>query len=135
MRVALSVLFLILSNITFSQDAAYEEVLPYDTNHSNMPSIVDSWPMYKGGVKEIERHILSNLEHSKKFKDNTIHGTVSLTYVVGEDGVVCDVKIIESVDPKLDFEASRVILSMDKWKPASQRGKPVKVKFYQRITF
>jgi protein TonB len=43
--------------------------------------------------------------------------------------------VVKGVDPALDKEALRVVMSSPKWTPGKQRGKPVKVQFTFPIVF
>ncbi|MGL5547634.1 MAG: energy transducer TonB, partial [Tannerellaceae bacterium] len=44
-------------------------------------------------------------------------------------------EVVKGVDPSLDNEAIRVVSSMPKWKPGSQRGVPVNVKYTVPVQF
>jgi protein TonB len=48
---------------------------------------------------------------------------------------VVDAVVVRSVDPALDKEAIRVVMSSPPWSPGKQRGKPVKVLFTFPINF
>jgi protein TonB len=48
---------------------------------------------------------------------------------------VVDVVIKKGVNPSLDKEALRIVMSSPKWEPGKQRGKPVKVQFTFPINF
>ena len=50
-------------------------------------------------------------------------------------GNVVDGVVVRSVDPALDKEAIRVVMSSPKWTPGKQRGKAVKVLFTFPINF
>ena len=56
-------------------------------------------------------------------------------FVVGADGRVRDVCVLRSLDPYLDKEAVRVIMSMPKWIPGKQNGKAVSVKYTIPLVF
>jgi TonB family protein len=53
-----------------------------------------------------------------------VQGTVTLYAVIHSDGAVSDVKVLQSVDERLDPYASA---ALTKWKfrPATRNGKPV----------
>ena len=55
--------------------------------------------------------------------------------MAGADGKVRDVKVLRGVDPYLDKEAVRVIMSMPKWIPGKQNGKAVSVKYTIPVMF
>ena len=77
---------------------------------------------------------------SKNMKYPTLPGKryarrVTCQFVVGADGKVRDVKVLRGVDPYLDKEAVRVIMSMPKWIPGKQNGKAVSVKYTIPVMF
>lgn len=97
--------------------------------------IVENMPEFPGGDIELRKHISNNVNYPEIAKENGIQGKVYVQFVVNQRGVVEQVKIIRGVDPALDKEAVRVISNLPKWKPGSQRGKPVKVSFTVPINF
>ena len=68
-------------------------------------------------------------------EDNNIQGRVLVTFIVNKDGAIVEPEVVKSVNPSLDKEALRVISTMPNWKPGSQRGKPVRVKYTVPVNF
>lgn len=66
---------------------------------------------------------------------NGTQGRVTVHFVVNADGSLSNIGIIRGVDPELDGEAVRVISAMPKWKPGTQGGKPVRVKYTVPVMF
>jgi periplasmic protein TonB len=97
--------------------------------------IVENMPEFPGGDLELRKHIAQNIQYPEIAKENGIQGRVFVQFVVNQKGEVEQVKVVRGVDPSLDKEAIRVINSLPKWKPGSQRGKPVKVSFTVPINF
>ena len=58
-----------------------------------------------------------------------------IQFIVNKDGSIVEPEVVRSVDPYLDKEALRVISTMPNWKPGSQRGKAVRVKFTVPVHF
>lgn len=54
-----------------------------------------------------------------------VQGTVQVNFVIDASGNVKDVKVIKSVDPRLDEEAIRVVSASPRWKPARLHGQKV----------
>ena len=92
-------------------------------------------PEFPGGDLELRKYIAQNIQYPEIAKENGIQGKVFVQFVVNQKGEVEQVKVVRGVDPSLDKEAVRVIQSLPKWKPGSQRGKPVKVSFTVPINF
>lgn len=70
-----------------------------------------------------------NLRYPEEAKKQSITGKVFISFVVGSDGNVRNVKIVCSVHPILDEECMRVVSSSPRWTPGKQRGKNVAVQF------
>jgi protein TonB len=97
--------------------------------------IVENMPAYPGGDGELRKYIAQNVVYPEIAKENGIQGRVFIQFVVNQKGEVEQVKVARGVDPTLDKEAIRIIQSLPKWAPGSQRGKPVKVSFTVPINF
>jgi len=97
--------------------------------------IVEEMPEYPGGVLALKSFVTSSLKYPAIALENGIQGQVNVRFTVSEDGSVTNAKIEGSVDPSLDQEALRIVNSMPKWKPGTQRGKPVSVIYELPIKF
>jgi len=97
--------------------------------------VIENKPKFPGGQAAMFKYIAEHTKYPEIAKENGITGKVFVQFVIGKDGSVTNVKVIRGVDPYLDKEAVRVVKSMPKWKPGSQRGKPVKVSFQLPINF
>lgn len=98
-------------------------------------SIVETMPEFPGGQREMTQFIQRNVEYPEVSRENEIQGKVYVNFTVDRDGSIIDTRIIRGVDSLIDAEALRVINSMPKWKPGTQRGKNVKIKFTLPINF
>ncbi len=92
--------------------------------------VVEEMPSFPGGIEALKAFVASTLKYPTIALENRIQGQVTVGFTVAEDGSVTDAKIKSGVDPSLDQEAVRIVNSMPKWKPGTQRGKPVSV-FYE----
>lgn len=97
--------------------------------------VIENKPEFPGGQAAMFKYIAEHTKYPEIAKENGITGKVFVQFVIGKDGKVTDVKVIRGIDPYLDKEAVRVVKSMPKWKPGSQRGKSVKVSFQLPINF
>jgi len=68
-------------------------------------------------------------------RENNIHGTVVVLFVIREDGSVTDVKIKQGIGGGCDQEAIRIVENMKNWKPGRQGDKPVPTLVALPITF
>ena len=99
--------------------------------------IVEDMPTFNGGepATEFRKYIAQNLRYPEIAAENGISGRVIVQFAVNKVGTVVDAKVVRSVDPALDKEAIRVVMSSPKWSPGKQRGKAVKVLFTFPINF
>lgn len=95
----------------------------------------NTMPEFPGGVTALMEFIKSNIKYPLSAKKNGVEGRVSVSFIVEKDGSITDIEIVRGVDPALDAETIRIIESMPKWQPGSERGKPVAAKFTLPITF
>ena len=97
--------------------------------------IAEQMPKFPGGDTALMQYIASHVNYPTVAAENGVQGKVIVGFVVETDGSVSDVKILRSVDPSLDKEAMRVIMSMPKWTPGKQDGKAVRVKMQCPVIF
>jgi len=98
--------------------------------------IVEDMPDFQGkGQEGFRTYISKNLKYPEIAAENGISGKVYVQFAVNKNGKVVDAIVVRSVDPALDKEAIRVVMSSPEWMPGKQRGKPVKVQFTFPINF
>jgi len=99
--------------------------------------IVEDMPTFNGGdpATEFRKYIAQNLRYPEIAAENGISGRVIVQFAVNKTGQVVDATVVRSIDPALDKEAIRVVMSSPKWTPGKQRGKAVKVLFTFPINF
>jgi len=98
--------------------------------------IVEDMPSFQGkGQEGFREWIAQNLRYPEIAAENGISGKVYVQFAVNSKGEVVDAVVVRGVDPALDKEAVRVVMSAPKWEPGKQRGKPVKVQFTFPINF
>lgn len=99
--------------------------------------IVEDMPTFNGGdpATEFRKYIAQNLQYPEIAAENGVSGRVIVQFAVDKTGKVVNAVVVRSVDPALDKEAIRVVMSSPKWTPGKQRGKAVKVLFTFPINF
>ena len=96
---------------------------------------LDKYPTFKGkGPEAFSAWVTSHLKYPAEAKAAQIDGTVKVQFVVGSNGGVQEVEVLEGVHPALDAEAVRVIKSSPKWKPGKD-GTPVRVTYTLPVIF
>ena len=74
---------------------------------------------FPGGKDSLAAYLKENLRYPQSAIKDSVEGEVRVRFSVRPDGSISNVKVVSSVDPRLDEEAIRVVQSMPKWKPAS----------------
>ena len=98
--------------------------------------VVEKMPKFPdGGMSGLMKYLSANIRYPEAAHKAGTQGRVTVQFVVGKDGSIGDVKVIRGVDPTLDAEAIRVISGMPKWKPGTQKGEPVNVKYTVPVMF
>jgi protein TonB len=91
--------------------------------------VVEEQPEYPGGTQELYTFIGKNFKYPEMARAANVQGKVYVSFVVGKDGSIEDVKILRGLGSGLDEEAARVVKMMPRWKAGKQRGKEVKVRY------
>lgn len=97
--------------------------------------VVEEMPHFPGGPAALQAFLSSNTKYPVVAQENGVQGRVSVSFVVERDGSITDVRVVRSVDPSLDREASRVVRSMPRWSPGKQNGSTVRVKYTVPVVF
>jgi len=97
--------------------------------------VVEQMPQFPGGDAALFEYLSTHIKYPTIAEENGVQGRVIVTFVVERDGSITDVKVVKSVDPSLDKEASRVVAGMPKWIPGKQNGSAVRVMYTVPVTF
>ena len=97
--------------------------------------IDDELPSFPGGDAKLKEWIKKNMKYPSYAKNNGIEGQVLVVFIVEKDGSISNAEVSWGVDPSLDQEALRIVNKMPKWKPGTQNGVAMRVKYRLPITF
>ncbi len=97
--------------------------------------VVEDMPDFPGGMKALMDYLSKNIKYPAEAHAIGAQGRVIVSFTVKKDGSIADTKVERSVNPYLDKEAMRVIDAMPKWKPGTQRGEAVNVRFTVPVAF
>lgn len=97
--------------------------------------VVENMPEFAGGMGGLMQYLSKNIKYPVEAQKAGIQGRVIMQVIIDKNGNVTNPKVTQPVDPLLDTEAIRVTASMPKWKPGTQRGMPVNVKYTFPIVF
>lgn len=93
-------------------------------------------PGFPGGPAALMKYLGNNIRYPSLARENSLEGKVIVKFYIDTDGTVRDPQVLkDGVGGGCGDEAVRVIKSMPKWSPGSQRGKNVKVYYTLPVTF
>jgi protein TonB len=106
-----------------------------DPDAGKVFTYVEEQPTFPGGEAQMYAYLQKNIKYPPLARENGITGRVYMTFVVGPDGDIREVKVLRGIGAGCDEEAIRVVKSMPKWKPGKQNGRSVNVQFNMPINF
>ena len=121
------------SRETLNMQAEFQLVTQDDKEKST--NIDDELPSFPGGDAKLREWIKKNMKYPSYAKNNGIEGQVLVVFIVEKDGSISNAEVSWGVDPSLDQEALRIVNKMPKWKPGTQNGVAMRVKYRLPITF
>ncbi len=108
---------------------------PGPTVTGEIYTFVEQMPEFPGGQSAFMDFLKNNIQFPAEALTNKEEGRVIAQFVVMDDGVVTDTKIVKGVSESIDREALRVLALMPRWTPGKQNGRPVHVRFLVPINF
>ena len=87
------------------------------------------------GFPALYSFLAENTMYPPKAVADSVEGIVLVGFQIDEKGNINSVRVLESLHPLLDHEATRVIRSMGAWKPALYGDTPVRSNLAIPITF
>lgn len=86
---------------------------------------------------DIDKYLSRNIKYAKDAEGLKAKGTVYVAFVIEKDGSVSNIKVLKGIRnaKMLDSEAVKVVSAMPRWKPAMDKGNPVRVKYMIPIYF
>ena len=98
-------------------------------------TVVEKEPEFLGGMRAVEDYLTSNVRYPAAASAANRKGKVFISFIVRSDGRITDVAVLKGLGYGCDQEAVRVISAMPNWKPGSQSGRPVNVKYIVVVPF
>ena len=108
---------------------------PPKVEETKVFDVVEQMPSFPGGPAALMTYLSQNTKYPVVAQENGVQGRVVVSFVVERDGSITDVRVVRSVDPSLDKEATRVVKSMPNWIPGKQNGSTVRVKYNVPVSF
>lgn len=111
------------------------EEAPASPDGQELIFIVEKMPEYPGGFEAMSAFINANLVYPQEAIDTGIEDRVFVGFWVETDGSLSDIKVLRGIGYGCDEAAMEVVRKMPKWKPAMQRGKPVRIQYMFPVKF
>lgn len=130
----------IIIDVEVDEDLEIEEYVPIEIEEEEIVEeeiflVVEDQASFPGGEAKLYEFIRNNVKYPTLAKETGIEGTVFVQFVVEKDGTLTNVQALRKIGGGCDEEAIRVVKSMPKWKPGSQRGRNVRCSFTIPIKF
>lgn len=90
---------------------------------------------FPGGQSALATWLSENLIYPQECIDKKVEGEVIVSFIVERDGTITGVRIEQSIDPKLDAEAKRVVGVMPHWVAAEMNGAKARSRLMLPINF
>ena len=116
----------------YPDSTAYFQLLS-DSSHLMQELTEDA--EFPGGRGAMLHFVDKNIHYPQLERDNDIQGTVTVEFMIDENGEIKDLQVIKKISPGLDKEASRVIKMMPRWRPSIYHDKPVRVYYVLPVEF
>lgn len=106
------------------------------TTNSEIYEICEKSPEFPDGMTALMKYLATNTHYPDDARKKNIQGRAIIGFIVKSDGSISEIKVVKSSgNESLDKEAMRVVSTMPKWKPGTQDGKNVNVRFCLPIMF
>ncbi len=104
-------------------------------NSTEIHNYVDVMPEPYGGAAGWNKFLQKNIKYPPEAMDHSISGRVTVSFVVEKDGHLSSIMVERGAGFGMDEEALRVLKLSKAWKPGSQNGQPVRVRYTIPISF
>ena len=98
-------------------------------------TVVEVAPEFPGGFQALSEFMTANLNYPQEAKEAGIEGRVFVSFIVEKDGSLSSIQLLRGIGYGCDEEAIAVVKKMPKWTPATQRGKPVRMRYQLPFVF
>ena len=76
-----------------------------------------------------------NIIYPTLAKQKNIQGKVIISFIIEKNGSISNIKIVKDIGEGCGEEGVRIVKLMPKWKPAQQKGEPVRQQFVLPVLF
>jgi TonB family protein len=112
-----------------------EDMSPNSNDLDKIFSTVESYPVFPGGMSAFTKFLSKNLRYPNEMRLRGLQGKVFVTFVVGTDGQLYDIRAVRGPSEEFKEEAVRVLSNSPRWVPGFQNGRKVNVQYTVPINF
>ncbi|MCK9163967.1 MAG: energy transducer TonB [Bacteroidales bacterium] len=123
-----AMLFVFTSNVNAQVDKS-------EKDSEKVFTVVDKEAVYPGGVEAMNNFLAQNILYPTFAKQKNVQGKVIISFIVERNGSISNIKIVKDIGEGCGEEGMRIVKLMPKWKPAQQKGEPVRQQFVLPISF
>ena len=127
LSLTVGLLLLVSVNYGFAQSG--------NSDNESIFTVVEKPPEFPSGMRAFQDYLATNVRYPAAADAANITGKVFVNFIVRNDGRITDVAVLKGLGYGCDEEAIRVISTMPNWKPGSQSGRPVNVKYNLVVPF
>jgi len=127
---SIAFLFAILFSFSLNINAQVDK-----SDKNGVYTVVEKEAEYPGGIEAMNKFLARNINYPSLASQKEIEGKVLISFIIEKDGSISNIKIIKDIGEGCGQEGVRIVKLMPKWKPAEQRGKPVRQQFVLPISF
>ncbi len=96
---------------------------------------IDVEPEFPGGTKAFYKFISQSITFPADVDPEQVQGVVTLSMAIEKDGRLTDIKILKGLTPTMDTETLRIMNTCPRWKPGSQHGETIRVRYTFNINY
>jgi TonB family protein len=133
--VILSALCTLLVVVFACSEEKTDKSLSESQTQEEIFTIVEKQPEFDGGLDAFHRHIMNEVKYPLQARQAGLEGRVDVQFVIEKDGSLSEVQVVKGIGAECDREAVRVVQSIPPFQPATQNGKPVRVRMVVPIVF
>jgi len=81
--------------------------------------------MFPGGSTDMVSYLKEHIKYPALARKKRIEGLVKVAFIVDQEGVISQVRVVEGTRSVCDYEVVQAIKSMPRWIPRFRNGQPV----------
>lgn len=125
-----------LNRLSETIDNSAQQASSRDTSKALSDCVFLQEPQFPGGNAALQSYLHRELRYPLAARRAKVEGRVFVSFVINADGTLSAVQILKGgLGYGTDEEAVRLVAAMPRWKPATQSGKAMRLRYHLPITF